>query len=73
MKEGEERVFVVDASADTHKEWARTTTYCAKVQAGYMYLMRIKDHEADFFVLFRVEEIEQQDHCTISWKPIPAP
>jgi hypothetical protein len=33
----------------------------------------VKDAQADFYVLFRVEEIEQGVHCTISWAQIPAP
>lgn len=73
LKEGEERHIVVDASADTHKVWASSTTKFAKAKIGQMYVMRVKDDEADFYVLFRVEELEQEKLCTISWKRIPAP
>jgi hypothetical protein len=38
-----------------------------------MYLVRVKDDQADFYVLFRIEELAQGDHCTIRWKRIPAP
>jgi hypothetical protein len=71
LKEGERRHIIVDSSADTHRQWATTTSHFAKAKAGHMYLVRVKDDEADFYVLFRVEEIEQGDHCTISWKRIP--
>jgi hypothetical protein len=33
----------------------------------------VKDAQADFYVLFRIEELVQGDHCTISWKRIPPP
>jgi hypothetical protein len=71
LKEGEERNIKVDSSADTHLPWARTTSTFAKAKAGYMYLVHVKDAQADFYVLFRVEEIVQGDRCTISWAQIP--
>jgi len=73
LKEGERRLITVDSSGDTHQQWAKTTSHFAKAKAGYMYLVHVKDAQADFYVLFRVEEIEQGDHCTISWAQIPAP
>ena len=73
LKEGERREVTVDSSADTHRQWAKSTSQFAKAKAGYMYLVRVKDSQADFYVLFRVEEIEQGDHCTISWRRIPTP
>jgi len=73
LKEGERRQITVDSSADTHQKWAETTSQFAKAKAGYMYLVHVKDAQADFYALFRVEEIGQGDHCTISWALIPAP
>jgi hypothetical protein len=73
LKPGERRQITVDSSGDTHQEWARSTTHFAKAKVGQMYLMYVKDKEADFYVLFRVEELTQDDHCTISWKRIPTP
>lgn len=73
LKEGEERRISVDSSGDTHKPWAQSTSNFAKAKAGYMYLVHVKDAEADFYVLFRVEELEQGNHCTISWAQIPEP
>ena len=73
LKEGERRQITVDSSADTHRQWAKTTSHFAKAKAGYMYLVHVKDDQADFYVLFRVEEIEQGDHCTISWRQILTP
>jgi hypothetical protein len=35
--------------------------------------MHVKDDQADFYVLFRIEELEQANRCTISWKRIPTP
>lgn len=73
LKAGENRNISVDSSADTHQPWARTTTQFAKAKAGYMYLMHVKDAQADFYILFRVEEIRQGSHCTITWAQIPEP
>ena len=73
LKVGERRHITVDSSADTHRQWAQTTTHFAKAKVGYMYLVHVKDPQADLYVLFRVEEIAQGDHCTISWRQIPAP
>ena len=73
LKEGERRDITVDSSGDTHRQWAQTTTHFAKAKAGYMYLVHVKDSQADLYVLFRVEEIAQGDHCTISWRQIPTP
>src|SRR6185295_506005 len=42
LKPGQQRYISVDASADTHKEWAKSTTLFAKAQAGHMYLMHVK-------------------------------
>ena len=44
-----------------------------KVVAGHMYLVRIKNREADLYAMFRVEALEPSDHCTISWKVVPSP
>ena len=73
LRPGEQRKIRVDASADTHKEWAKSTTHFAKATAGHMYLIHVKDDQADFHVLARIEELQQGDHCTISWKRIPTP
>jgi hypothetical protein len=73
LKEGERRQTTVDSSADTHQKWAKSTNQLAKANAGHMYLIHVKDDQADFYLLFRVEEIEQRDHCTISWSQIPTP
>ena len=67
LKEGENRTIEVDGSGDTHKAWAARTRIFAKVAAGHLYAMRVKDEYSDFYVLFRAEDHEQGDHCTISW------
>lgn len=73
LPKGERRKVTVDSSGDTGKRWARTTNMMAKVVTGHMYLMRIKDEERDFYVMFRVEEFEQGSYCTITWRLIPSP
>jgi hypothetical protein len=73
LMEGQRREITIDASAGTHAAWANSTTHFAKATVGNMYLMHVKDDEADFYVLFRVEKLEQGEHCTISWKRIPNP
>ncbi|MEW6212323.1 MAG: hypothetical protein AB1631_28610 [Acidobacteriota bacterium] len=70
---GERRSVVIDSSADTHKQWASETRIHAKVAAGHIYLIRVKDDESDFYVLFRVEEFKRQERCAISWKRIQSP
>ena len=73
LKEGERRQITVDSSADTHDAWAKSTTQFAKAKVGHMYLMHVKNDGADFYVLFRVDQLEQGEQCTISWKLIPTP
>jgi hypothetical protein len=73
LPEGERRSVVIDSSADTHQQWASETRIHAKVAVGHIYLIRVKDDESDFYVLFRVEEFRQQERCAISWKRIRSP
>ena len=73
LKEGENRNISVDSSGGTHQSWAKTTSHFAKAKAGYMYLMHVKDAQADFYILFRVEKIKLGSYCTITWAQIPAP
>jgi hypothetical protein len=73
LKKGERRQITVDSSADTHQQWAKSTSYFVKSTVGHMYLVHVKDNDSDFYVLFRIAELEQGDHGTISWKRIPTP
>jgi hypothetical protein len=73
LREGEQRSITVDASADTGKKWARTTNIMAKVVAGHIYVVRIKDPRSDFYVTFRVEDFKERQYCTITWKRVPMP
>jgi len=73
LAKGERRNITVDSSADTHSAWAATTEIFAKVVVGHMYAIHVKDDEADYYALFRVEDHIQRDHCTISWKVIDSP
>jgi hypothetical protein len=44
-----------------------------KVVAGHMYLVHIKNRETNLYAMFRVEDLEPNDHCTISWKVVASP
>lgn len=39
-----------------------------KAVLGNMYVMRVVDENNDFYVLFRVDELERGKRCVISWK-----
>jgi hypothetical protein len=41
--------------------------------AGHMYVVHIKNRESDLYAMFRVDALERNDHCTISWKVVPSP
>ena len=41
--------------------------------AGHMYVVHIKNREADLYAIFWVDALERNDHCTISWKVMPSP
>ncbi|HEV7905853.1 MAG TPA: hypothetical protein VGO96_18585 [Pyrinomonadaceae bacterium] len=44
-----------------------------KAIAGHVYVMHVKDRRTDYYVMFRVEAIEPQGECTLSWKRVPSP
>lgn len=44
-----------------------------KAVLGNMYVLRVVDEKNDFYVLFRVDELESGRRCKISWKKIDAP
>jgi hypothetical protein len=73
LMDGQRREITIDASGGTHAAWSNSTTHFAKASVGNMYLVHVKDDQADFYVLFRVERLEQGEQCTISWKRIPTP
>lgn len=47
--------------------------HTAKAFVHHMYVAHIKDRRSDFYVMFRVEELQPNDSCTISWKLVPSP
>ena len=67
------REITVDSSGDTHKEWAKATPTVAKALLGHLYALHVKNDADDFYVLFRVEELEQGKRCVISWRRVPSP
>ena len=44
-----------------------------KAVAGHMYLMHVKDHQTDYYVMFRIEAIDPKGECSLSWKHVPSP
>lgn len=73
LENGQIRNITVDASASTRKAWANTNGIFARAIVNHMYLVRIKRSDTDFYAMFRLESIEQQDNCTISWRLILPP
>lgn len=73
VPKGQQQSITIDSSGDTGKAWAENTRIFAKVVLGHMYLLHIKDESDDFYVMFRVEEFEQSNHCTISWRFVSPP
>jgi len=59
-------------TSDPNGAWTRSGEL-VKVVLGHMYLLHVKDETADFYVIFRVDDFEQQRWCTISWRIIPTP
>ncbi|HEV2705607.1 MAG TPA: hypothetical protein VGV59_06755 [Pyrinomonadaceae bacterium] len=73
VAKGERRKVVIDSSGGKLKAWEQTTRIFAKIIVGHIYLVRVKDEDSDFYVLFRVEALSQGESCTISWRHIPPP
>ena len=70
---GEQRQIRVDASADSHRKWAKSNGIFAKVRVGHLYAVRVVQEGVDLYALFRVESHEQNKSCEITWKLVPAP
>ncbi|HEV3041200.1 MAG TPA: hypothetical protein VHA33_25765 [Candidatus Angelobacter sp.] len=73
VETGKQPKVTIDSSADTHKAWAAATQDMAKVVLHHMYVLHLKDDADDFYVMFRVEELEQHTRCAISWRRVDAP
>lgn len=43
-----------------------------KAVAGHVYAAQIKDDRTDYRVIFRIDSIDSNGDCNISWKRIPA-
>ena len=56
-----------------HDGLQRVDPMFVKAVVGHMYVMRVVNETDDFYVLFRVEQIERGSSCTISWMHVPAP
>jgi hypothetical protein len=44
-----------------------------KAIAGHVYVIHVVDDSRDFYALFRVDDLQRGDYCTVSWKLIPDP
>ena len=44
-----------------------------KAVAGHMYLLRVKKGETDYQVMFRVESLDPNGECELTWKRFPTP
>jgi hypothetical protein len=44
-----------------------------KAIVGHVYVIHVVDDTRDLYALFRVEELQRGDYCTVSWKLIPEP
>jgi len=73
IPEDKPRKVTIDVSGGTFEKWTRDTHNMAKVNLGHMYALHIKNDIDDFYVMLRVDELEQQKRCTISWRIVPAP
>jgi hypothetical protein len=56
-----------------HDGKPRVDPMFVKAVVGHMYVIHIVNETEDFYVLFRVEEIERGSKCTISWLEVPTP
>ena len=44
-----------------------------RAAAGHMYLLHVKDQRTEYYVMFRVESLDPNGECTLSWKRVPSP
>jgi hypothetical protein len=44
-----------------------------KALPGHVYVIHVVDDSRDFYALFRVDELQSGDYCSVSWKLIPEP
>jgi hypothetical protein len=44
-----------------------------KAVVGHMYVMHVKDHAKEYYVMLRVEAIDAKGECKFSWKNVPSP
>ncbi|HEX6185335.1 MAG TPA: hypothetical protein VFZ44_15730 [Pyrinomonadaceae bacterium] len=48
-------------------------TVVVKAVNGHMYLLHVKDRKTEYYVMFRVESLDPNGECTLSWKRVPSP
>jgi hypothetical protein len=56
-----------------HDGKPRVDPMFVKAVLGHMYVIRVVNDVDDFYVAFRVEEVERGSKCTISWRIVPDP
>jgi len=64
---------VMFPSRSSGKSFTEVNAHVARAAIGRMYLVHKKNRDADFYALFRVEALEPNETCRISWKLIPSP
>lgn len=71
-----ENPITVNASAGEYDKWVQQAAQegiFVKAVVGHMYVLRAKNLQSDYYVLFRVESLQRGDSCTISWRRVPSP
>jgi hypothetical protein len=64
---------VMFPSRSSGKSITDVNGHVARAAIGRMYLVHKKNRDADFYALFRVEALEPNQRCSISWKLIEPP
>lgn len=64
---------IPEAAPETPKRKPRVDPMFVHAVIGHMYVIHVVDETRDFYALFRVEELQRGDNCTISWKLIAPP
>jgi hypothetical protein len=56
-----------------HDGKPRVDSMFAKAIVGHMYVIHVVHDTDDFYVVFRVDEVERGSSCTVSWRFVPDP
>ncbi len=56
-----------------HDGKPRVDSMFAKAIVGHMYVIHVVHDTDDFYVVFRVDEVERGSSCTVTWRFVPDP